>query len=225
MNSSLTPAHRGSEDTQRFSPWLRGSLAAIALVLVLFLAAVPSRAQTLSYSTDWLGNTFSATNNAHVPNGIDAIAVTSTGTTYVNCWYDEAGGEVSEFSSTPSWVSFTGYLHGYSRSGGYAIAINSTYVYVACSQGESTNNPQTTGANAGKPLANGNNLADFPVNNSGSPNYTSITGNYWDCIRRYTLAGAVSAIPTYGYSSDESMIIVSTTENDSQNRHRHRPQP
>jgi len=215
MNSSRIQAHRGRENSTRFSPRWREILA--ALVIALVPAAMPSRAQTLSYSTDWIGNTFSGTNNAHVPNGIDALAVTSTGTIYANCWYDEAGGEVSVFSPTPAWVSFNGYLHGYSRAGGYAIAMNSTYLYVACSQGESGNNPQTTGANAGQPLVNGNHLAQYPVNNSGSPNYTPITGNYWDCIRRYTLAtGAVSAIPTYGYSSDESMIIVSTTENDAQ---------
>jgi len=132
-----------------------------------------------------------------VPNGIDAIAVTSGGTTYANCWYDEAGGEVSEFTSAPAWVSFTGYLHGFSRSGGYAIAVNGTYVYVAMSQGED-----------GTPATNGNGLIDYPEN--------TITGNIWDCVRRYKLTGTPTAIPTYGYSSDESMIIVSTTENDSQ---------
>jgi hypothetical protein len=216
MNSSRIPTTRGSENSPRFCPRWREFLAVI--VLALLFAATPSRAQTLNYSTDWLGNTFSGTNNSHVPNGIDAIAVTSTGTIYANCWYDEAGGEVSVFSPTPAWVNFNGYLHGYSRSGGYAIAMNSTYMYVACSQGESGNNPQTTGSNAGQPLNNGNGLAEYPVNNTGTTgSYSPVTGNYWDCIRRYTLAtGAVSAIPTYGYSSDESMIIVSTTENDSQ---------
>jgi len=216
MNSSRISAPRGSENSSRFCPRWRGFLAAFILALVF--AAMPSRAQTLNYSTDWLGNTFSGTNNSHVPNGIDAIAVTSTGTVYANCWYDEAGGEISEFSPTPAWVSFTGSLHGYSRSGGYAIAMNSTYLYVAISQGESGNNPITSGSQAGQPLNNGNGLAEYPVNNTGTTgSYSPVTGNYWDCIRRYTLStGAVSAIPTYGYSSDESMIIVSTTENDSQ---------
>ena len=214
MNSSRISAPRGSENSPRFCPRWRGFLALLTLALVF--AAMPSRAQTLNYSTDWLGNTFSATNNAHVPNGMDAIAVTSTGTTYVNCWYDEAGGEVSEFSPTPSWVNFTGYLHGFGRSGGYAIAANSTYVYVAISQAEDLNNPITSGSQAGQPLVDGNGLAQYPVNNTGtSGSYTPIKGNYWDCIRRYTLAGAPSSIPTYGYL-DESVIIVSTTENDSQ---------
>lgn len=194
---------------------LRPLLAALFVLLVVGAGSGPARA--LNYSVDWLGNTFSGTNNAHVPNGITAIAVTGSGTIYANSWYDEAGGEVTEFSSTPAWVSFTSYLHGYSRSGGYAIAMNSTYLYVACSQGENQNNPITSGSQAGQPLVNGNHLAQYPVNNTGSPNYSPVTGNYWDCIRRYTLSnGAVSAIPTYGYSSDESMIIVSTTENDAQ---------
>jgi hypothetical protein len=216
MNSSRIPTTRDSENSPRFCPRWREILA--VLVLVLVFATMPTRAQTLNYSTDWIGNTFSATTNAHVPNGIDAIAVTSTGTVFANCWYDEAGGELSEFSPTPAWVNINGFLHGFSRSGGYAIAMNSTYLYVAISQGESGNNPQTTGANAGLPLNNGNGLAQYPVNNTGTTgSYSPVTGNYWDCIRRYNVAtGGVSAIPTYGYSSDESMIIVSTTENDSQ---------
>ena len=216
MNPSRTSAHRGIENPHHFRPGLRWPVT-LFIFLALVLTAPFSRAQTLNYSTDWLGNTFSASSGAHVPNGMDAIAVTSTGTTYVNSWYDEAGGEVSEFSTTPSWVSFTGYLHGFGRSGGYAIAVNSTYVYVACSQAEDVANPYTSGTDAGDPLVNGNNLAQYPVNNTGtSGTYSPVTGNYWDGIRRYTLAGADSAIPTYGYLSDESMIIVSTTENDSQ---------
>ena len=215
MNPSRTPAPRGNAATHHIRAWQRWAIAIFAFAFML--AASAARAQTLNYSTDWLGNTFSTTANAHVPNGIDAIAVTSTGTTYANCWYDEAGGEVSEFSTTPAWVNFTGALHGYSRSGGYAIAANSTYVYVACSQAESGNNPITSGTQAGQPLNNGNHLAEYPVNNTGTTgSYSPVTGNFWDCVRRYTLAGGVSAIPTYGYSSDESMIIVSTTENDSQ---------
>jgi hypothetical protein len=191
------------------------AISVSVLLIALSGWASIAGAQTLTYSTDWLGNTFSGTNDSHVPNGIDAIAITPTGTTYANCWYDEAGSEVSEFSSTPAWVNFTGYLHGFGRSGGYAIAVNSTYVYVAVSQAEDLDNPIKTGSQAGQPLNNGNGLPQYPVSNSGSPNYTAVSGNYWDGIRRYTLAGATSAVATYGYS-DESIIIVSTTENDSQ---------
>ncbi|MGB8354693.1 MAG: hypothetical protein WCD79_12440 [Chthoniobacteraceae bacterium] len=164
-----------------------------------------------------MGNTFSGTNNAHVPNGIDAIAVTTSGTIFANCWYDEAGGEISVFTPTPAWLSFNGYLHGFGRSGGFAIAANSTYIYVAMAQAENGDNPIKTGTNAGKPLNNGNSLAQVPVDNTGSPTYAAVPGNIWDCVRRYSIAGGgPSAIPTYGYSSDESMIIVSTTESDSQ---------
>ena len=189
-------------------------------ILAVFLAALsaagPAQAQ-FTYSTDWLGNTFSGTNNAHVPNGIDAMAVTTSGTVFANCWYDEAAGEVSMFTPVPAWVSFNGFLHGFGRAGGFAIAANSTYLYVAMAQAENGDNPIKTGTNAGQPLVNSNNLAQVPVNNTGSPNYTAVTGNIWDCVRRYSIASkGPSAIPTYGYSSDRSMIIVSTTENDAQ---------
>ena len=187
-----------------------------ASLVVALLFGTSARAQTFTYTTDWLGNTFSGANGSHVPNGIDAIAVTPSGTTYANCWYDENAGEVSEFNTSSTWVNFTAYLHGFSRNGGYAVAVNSTYVYVGMVQAESGDNPIESGSSKGDPLVNGNNLAEYPVNNTGSPNYTAITGNYWDCVRRYTLAGGVSAVPTYGYSSDDSMVIVSTTENDSQ---------
>ncbi len=188
----------------------------LAISLAILFSGGSRRAQAITYTTDWMGNTFSGTNGSHVPDGIDAIAVTPGGTIYSNCWYDEAGGEVSVFNSTPAWVSFNAYLHGFSRSGGQAIAVNGTYVYVAMTQGESGNNPITSGSGEGNPLVNGNNLPEYPVNNTGSPNYTPITGNTWDGIRRFTLAGGLTAISTYGYSSDETMIIVSTTENDSQ---------
>jgi hypothetical protein len=219
-HSSLFGRIKPLPSTRFWRTWLSVCLGAL---LGGPLLSVCSDAQTLTYSTDWLGNTFSGSNNAHVPNGIDAIAVTSSGTTYANCWYDEAGGEVSEFSTTSAWVNFTGYLHGYSRAGGYAIAMNSSYIYVAMSQGESGNNPIESGSGAGNPLVNGNSLAEYPVNNSGAPNYTAVSGNYWDCVRRYTIAGGTSAIATYGYSSDESMIIVSTTENDNQIGTAHNP--
>ena len=201
----------------QFAIWI------LAALLAVFSSGNPARAAAFNYSTDWMGNTFSGTNNAHVPNGIEAIAVTPNGTTYANSWWDEAAGEVSEFTTAPAWVNFTGYLHGFGRAGGFAIAVNSTYVYVAMTQDELYDNPIKTGTNAGQPLNNSNGLAQYPVNNTGSPNYTAITGNSWDCVRRYTLAGGVSAIPTYGYSSDRSMVIVSTTENDSQIGSTHNP--
>jgi hypothetical protein len=192
------------------------TLCILSVIVGLLLAGATARASVFTYTTDWLGNTFSGTNNSHVPNGIDAIAVTPAGTTYANCWYDEAAGEVSAFDTSPAWITFSGNLHGFGRSGGYAIAVNNTYVYVAMSQAENGNNPIESGSSAGNPLVNGNNLPQDPVSNSGSPAYTAISGNIWYCVRRYTLAGGPTAIPTYGYGSDESYAIVNTTESDSQ---------
>jgi Ricin-type beta-trefoil lectin domain-like len=215
MKSFLLLLHRLTHTLPH--PRLVYASRALGIFAVFFVATLfGDPADAVAYSTDWMGNSFSGTNNAHLPNGIEAIAVLPNGTTYMNSWWDEAGGEVSAFTTAPAWMNINGFLHGFGRAGGYAIAANSTYIYVACSQGENGNNPIKTGTSAGQPFVNGNGLANFPVNNTGAPNYTTVTGNYWDCIRRYTLAGGVSAIPTYGYSSDRSMIIVSTTENDSQ---------
>jgi hypothetical protein len=196
--------------------WRHFALSLWAFLLAMWLTGGSAHAQTFSYTTDWMGNTLSSSSGAHVPNGIDGIAITPSGTIYSNSWYDEAGAEVAEFNTSGAWVNFTAYLHGFSRTGGYAIAANSTYVYVAMTQGEDLANPIETGTLAGDPLVNGNGLPEYPVNNSGSPSYKAVTGNTWTCISRYTLTGGLTAIPTYGYGQGETYTLVSTTENDSE---------
>jgi len=64
MNSSPTLTLIRSYETR---PWLRWALTAFVAALVILFISGPARAQTLTYSTDWMGNTFSGTNNSHVP--------------------------------------------------------------------------------------------------------------------------------------------------------------
>lgn len=203
--------------------WLYRSLAFLALAVVcLRLSATSVRAGTFTYSTDWLGNTFSAAGtNAHVTDAIQAMAVAPNGTIFTDSYWDEAGGEASIFGAATGgtaakWTGLMSDLHGWGRSGGEAVATNGTYVYVAMSQAEISDNPAKSGTQAGQPVVNGNNLPQYPVNNSGAPSYLAVTGNTWDCVRRYTLAGAPAPIATYGYGWDKSFTLVSTTESDSQ---------
>ena len=104
-------------------------------VFVLLLAfPVSALAQTLSYTTSWLGNSFggtAATGQArkHIPLSVDALCVLPDGTCYSNTGWDEDGGEVSIFKNGDV-LGVAGHTHGWGYNGGSEVAASARYLFV-----------------------------------------------------------------------------------------------
>ncbi|MBE9033657.1 hypothetical protein [aff. Roholtiella sp. LEGE 12411] len=133
----------------------------------------------LTYKTSWIGNTFGS-GNLRVQNNIEAMYVAADGTVYTNSHWDEAGTE-AEIYKDGKVISAIGDTHGWSRSGGKAVTVNSKYIYIAMIQG-----------------AMGETKEDYPAE-----------GTNWYCVRRYDLSGKPAPFPE-GRGWDKSMLITST---------------
>ena len=175
----------------------------IALTLLLLLPSLlPSvHAQEppsppLTYTTSWIGNSFSGVSSPatqqqgmagrHVQDDVWGMAVSPDGTCYTNSPWDEAGEEAGIYKNGEA-VGNCGSLHGWGRNGGSAIALDDTSVYVAITQ---------NGDDGGNPNGNGRGLPQYPPPN-----------NTWYCVRRYTRAGAPAPFAA-GYGYDGSLIRV-----------------
>jgi hypothetical protein len=101
---------------------------------VLALSALPfACAQTLNYSTTWLGNSFGG-GEKWVQNWIDGMFVAPDGTIYTASTWDEAGREFGIYKDG----DIAGQIrdtHGWGAGGGFAVTANDKYVFIAHSHG------------------------------------------------------------------------------------------
>jgi Ricin-type beta-trefoil lectin domain-like len=108
------------------------------------VAQNPVPANTLQ--TTWMGNNFKGGNGKWVQNYISAVWVDKDGTVFTNSGWDEADAEAG-FYKNGEMVGKMQNLHGWSRSGGRAIAGDDNYIYVATLQQPVASNVDISGWN------------------------------------------------------------------------------
>jgi hypothetical protein len=79
----------------------------------------------------WIGNSYPGGDGKHVPQDIDALCVTPDGRVFSNVFWEEGGGNVTEFKDGKV-LGNAGHTHGWGHTGGKAIACNSKYLYIGC---------------------------------------------------------------------------------------------
>jgi hypothetical protein len=160
-------------------------------------SSTPIAGTDLNYRNSWFANTFSGINDKAVLHSVDAIAVDpSTGSLYTNTFWEEGGMQISQFKDGQKLKHMRD-TAGWGRSGGQAIAVNSTYVFGAISIGGDD-------ACANSVVLNENGLLD-----------NRLCGTNWITIARYknTLVDGnagdseFAPFPT-GYGRDESYLII-----------------
>ena len=102
-------------------------MARFFLIALIALFASTAAAQELNYQVSWIGNSFSG-KTKWVQEDIADIFVTGDGRVFTNVFWDENGGEVTEFKNG-DFVRTAQNTHGWGYHGGDAIAANSKYVY------------------------------------------------------------------------------------------------
>lgn len=108
---------------------------ALCAALLAILPPFPSQAQSLTYSTSWIGNTFGGTHapgqaRNHVSLAADALFVVPDGTCYTNTPWDEDGAEVA-FYKNGDVLGRAGHTHGWGYNGGKEVTANSRYLFFA----------------------------------------------------------------------------------------------
>lgn len=95
-------------------------------------ASSPALAQeappVLSARTSWIGNTFGFGDGTWMQINVSAIAVAPDGRVFTNTPWDESGAEISVYQNGKV-RSVAGGTHGWGHTGGYAIALNSRYLF------------------------------------------------------------------------------------------------
>ncbi len=108
---------------------------ALCAALVMALMPLPSLAQSLTYSTSWIGNTFGGNRTPgqprkHVSLATDALFVAPDGTCYTNTFWDEDGAEVA-FYKDGDVLGSAGHTHGWGYGGGTEVTANGRYLFFA----------------------------------------------------------------------------------------------
>ena len=98
----------------------------LSLLGVLSFAAAPPE---IHYKVSWVGNSFSG-KDAWVLQDVEGICVLPDGTLFTNVFWDEAGGNVSEYQDG-KFLGAAGHSHGWGYEGGSAVTANSRYLYIA----------------------------------------------------------------------------------------------
>ncbi|NJL31551.1 MAG: DUF1349 domain-containing protein, partial [Phycisphaerales bacterium] len=84
------------------------------------------------HDTSWLGNTFNGAGQ-WVQNDIKGFYVASDGTIFTNSPWDEGGSEAGVYKDQQNLGRLAN-LHGWGRSGGWAVTADSNYVYALVGQ-------------------------------------------------------------------------------------------
>ncbi len=106
--------------------------ASVALGAILCGTSI-SKAQTLNYSTTWLGNTFGGGAN-WVQNSVEGIWVAPDGTVYTASGWDEGGREFGIYRDGRIAGTIPD-THGWGTGGGQAIVADDNYIFIAHTHG------------------------------------------------------------------------------------------
>jgi hypothetical protein len=147
-----------------------------------FLCLVELNLHAQSYTTSWIGNSNGGAAYSHIPLDVDDIAVSSDGTVYTNCRWDEDRREITILKDGALINKKDWDAHAGGHSGGDAIAVNTHFVYVAQGMAYENNG------------LNSNGLRKSPA-----------AGHEWSIIRRYDRSGNQSAF-SLGYGNADSML-------------------
>ena len=172
---------------------------AFALCVLLMAALPPLRAQSLTYSTSWVGNTFGGEvvpglpYHKHVQISADDVFVAPDGTVYTDTGWDENGYEAGFYRDGDVRGALEELSHGWGRAGGGAVTAGDKYVYAAMTQ---------SGDDGANKNLNANGLRQYP-----DPK------NLWYCVRRFTRDGRSAPFPAgLGWKND--MLLVSPAQQD-----------
>ena len=100
-------------------------------VFVLLLSTIPVFASPkLPANVTWIGNSYPG-GKFHVPQDIDALCATPDGRVFSNTFWDEGGGNVTEFKDGKV-LGNAGHTHGWGATGGKAIACNAKHLFIGC---------------------------------------------------------------------------------------------
>lgn len=97
------------------------------LVKLLLLCETASLYAQLNYTTSWIGNSFSG-KTKWVQQDITDIFIAPDGTAYSNVFWDENGGEVTQYKDG-TIIKTAQDTHGWGYHGGDAVTANSKYLY------------------------------------------------------------------------------------------------
>ena len=104
-------------------------------LLLIIMTPLVAHAQSLNYTTSWIGNTFGGghapgTPRKHVSLATDALFVAPDGTCYTNTFWDEDGAEVAIYKNGDA-IGSAGHTHGWGYNGGTEVTANSRYLFFA----------------------------------------------------------------------------------------------
>ena len=170
------------------------------LALLLFLPALSKvHAQSLTYTTSWIGNSFggevvpSLPFHRHVQISADDVFVAPDGTVYTDTGWDEDGYEAGFYREGTVCGALEELSHGWGRGGGGAVTASSRYVYAAMTQ---------SGDDGADKTRNANGLRRFPDPKT-----------LWYGLRRFLRNGRSAPFPTgEGWKND--MCILSRAAQD-----------
>ena len=148
----------------------------------------PAAQQKLNYSVSFLGNTYGGgpsqfipADSAWVQYNIESLEVSATtGSVFTNSEWDEGTREAGIYSANGTVLGMCADLHGWARSGGKALAVTASRVFVGTSQA---------------PLDYVGPLRDYPQHDT------------WYGVRSYNLTGAPLPVPG-GRGWDGSLTVV-----------------
>ena len=185
--------------SQRVRAWKNIGVFGLLLAVLVAIFAAQVSAQSLNYTTSWLGNSYggnsptNATPKQHVQDDIMGLYVAPNGACYTDSSWDENGGEggydaaIYNTNNSHSLDGFCQDLNAWGRNGSRAITSDGTYLYVAITQ-------------------TGDEGADSNNNKYGMPDYPS-ANTVWYAVRRYNLNGTPAPF-TGGAGWDGSMLVV-----------------
>lgn len=108
------------------------------ILTVLSLSVQPAFSQKLSYTTTWIGNSFGG-GRKWVQNFVEDLHVEPNGTLYTASVWDEAGREFGIYRNGDVLGECKD-THGWGTLGGFAVASNSKYLFIAHLQGNEGGN-------------------------------------------------------------------------------------
>ena len=167
--------------------------ACVLTLLFGLLELSEAPAQSLHYTTSWIGNSFGGElvpgvpYHHHVQISADDVFVASDGTVYTDTGWDENGYETGFYKDGDVRGTLEELSHGWGRSGGGAVTASDKYVFAAMTQ-------------------SGDDGANKELNKNGLRQYPD-PKNAWYCVRRFTRDGKSAPFPTgLGWRND--MLLV-----------------